>query len=286
MAAILTAQKPIISLLKMCLKCLLNIANYHYKAKLATRQGRYNLAAQKLREWFQSVVLPKYSSTSQNITIVSERTAILLPFGVRAPSGQILSIFVRKTGAFLYLQQLEDIGVNPASVRKRYTFDNYEGDFMHYVDLSDTVLNSRDKELYDWWLNEGLPTVDKYSKDFSVAHSFVLEHLGFDLPDEWERLEQELDALIQSLSIKPMWILSKIGWQVDKLSYSQRTKRLAEQISEKTWEIRQERPKPNPKITTVIAFDNLAKKIGELQTPNGTTLEFFVVEDCNKIFAH
>lgn len=83
-----------------------------------------------------------------------------------------------------------------------------------------------------------------------------------------------------------MWIIHKVGWQIGKLSYNQRTKQLAEQISEKTWEIRQERPKSHPKITTVIVVDNLAKKIGELQTPNGTTLEFFAVEDCDKIFVH
>lgn len=83
-----------------------------------------------------------------------------------------------------------------------------------------------------------------------------------------------------------MWIIREVGWQIGKLSYNQRTKQLAERISEKTWEIRKERPKPHPKITTVIAVDNLAKKIGELQTPNGTTLEFFAVEDCDKIFVH
>lgn len=131
-----------------------------------------------------------------------------------------------------------------------------------------------------------MPTVDGYSKDFSMAYSFILEHLGFDLPDEWARLEQQLDALIQSLSNKPMWIIHKVGWQIGKLSYNQRTKQLAERISKKTWEIKQERSKPHPKIITVIAVDKFAHKIGELQTLNGTTLDFFAVEDCDKIFVH
>ena len=47
-------------------KVLAQYCELHYKAKPATRQGRYNLAAQKLREWFQSTVLPKYSSANQN----------------------------------------------------------------------------------------------------------------------------------------------------------------------------------------------------------------------------
>lgn len=49
-------------------KVLVQYCELHYKAKPATRQGRYNLAAQKLREWFQSTVLPKYASANQKIT--------------------------------------------------------------------------------------------------------------------------------------------------------------------------------------------------------------------------
>lgn len=53
-------------------KVLAQYCELHYKAKPATRQGRYNMEAQKLREWFQSTVLPKYSSANQNTRRMSK----------------------------------------------------------------------------------------------------------------------------------------------------------------------------------------------------------------------
>ena len=206
-------------------KVLAQYCELHYKAKQNTRQGKYNLAAQELRKWFQTIVLPKYSS-AKKITMLFERTAILLPYGVRTPNGKILAVFATKNGAFLNLSQLEDAGVNLSLLTKRYTFGNYEDKFVHYMDLSEAVSESGNEELNNWWLNEGFTVADKYNKDFSKSRKFVLEYLGFDLPDEWEKLECQFDATLQSLQSKPVYILHKICLSICKLSYNQKTKKL------------------------------------------------------------
>lgn len=63
-------------------------------------------------------------------------------------------------------------------------------------------------------------------------------------------------------------------------------KKAAEQIYERASKIRFERPKPLPKIIKIIVLDKVAKKIGELQTPDETIVELFTVEGYDKIFAH
>lgn len=152
--------------------------------------------------------------------------------------------------------------------------------------MSDAFLNSGVSNLYDWWRNDGLPTVDKASKEFSKAREFVLKHFGIDFPDELERLDQRGDEIIQSLKDKPMWLIFETRSAFLKLNDKWKTKLFVARICDECAKMREERPKTLPKTPKVIVLDKVAKKIGELQTPNGATVGLFMVEGCNKIFAH
>ena len=154
------------------------------------------------------------------------------------------------------------------------------------MSLSDAFLNSKASNLYDWWRNEGFPTVDKASKEFSEAREFLLKRLGIDFPDELEKIEQSGVEIIQSLQDKPIWLIFKIRSAFLKLNDKWKAKSFVARLCDECYKIHSERLKPLPKTPKVIVLDKIAKKIDELQTPNGATVELFTVEGCNKIFAH
>ena len=184
------------------------------------------------------------------------------------------------------LSQLESAGVELSCIRQRFELKNYGGEFAHYLSLSDAFSKSDASNLYDWWRNEGFSTVDKTSKEFSEAREFVLKHFGIDFPEELERLEQQDSEIIQSLRDKPMWLIFKTRSAFLRLNDKWKTKSFVARICNECAKIWEERPKILTKTPKVIVLDKVAKKVGELQTPNGATVELFTVEGNDKIFAH
>ncbi len=144
--------------------------------------------------------------------------------------------------------------------------------------------------LSEWWTASKRNDVYKRLDDFLTAQNFLREHLGIDLPDDWSKLKSKGDALVEYLTPQlekiPVCYLYKTGSSFGRVANSPQEKTSAEKISEKCRNIRQERPAPLKNAPVVVKLSKIAQKISEVQTPNDSTIEFFTVEGCEKIFVH
>lgn len=218
-------------------------------------------------------------------------TAFKLPYYVRTSNKTALEFYAAAGKAFVYLPQLQRAGVDTNLIpkSKRYFIGNFPSTFAE-VDELFKILAEECEELFDWWTTDGQSKVHEKLDEFLNAQNFLREHLGVDLPDDWSKLKIKGDALVEHLTPGlekiPACYLYKIGSSFCKLTSSSPEKTLAEKIYSKCAEIWRERPKPLKNPPTVIKMSKVAQKFSEAQTPNDSTIEFFTLEGCEKIFVH
>lgn len=217
--------------------------------------------------------------------------AFKLPNYLRTSNGVIFEVFAAAGKAFAYLPQLNQGGIDTASIpkSKRCFIGNYPLAFAEVDELFE-ILSREQPKLFEWWTTSGWNECHKMLDKFLSAQNFLSEHLGLDLPDDWAKFKNKGDALVEQLTPKieklPVCYLCEIGYALCGITSSSQERTLAEKISEKCREIRQERPAPLKNSPTVIKMKKVARKFSGAQTPNGTTIEFFVLEGCEKIFVH
>ena len=143
-------------------------------------------------------------------------------------------------------------------------------------------------ELFEWWTTDAQFKVREKLDQFLKAQKLLRERLQIDLPDDWAKLTDNaaVEKLMTRLEQIPLCYLRKIGYELSYLATSPQEKTLAEKFHDKCREIISERPATLKKSPTVVKMSKVAQKFFEVQTPAGSTLEFFTVDDCEKIFVH
>lgn len=219
------------------------------------------------------------------------RTAFKLPYYVPMSNGTALEFFATEGKAFVYLPQLRqaDIDTDLIPKSKRYFIGNFPLAFAEVDELFE-ILSEEYDGLSDWWTANGRNDVYKRLDDFLTAQNFLREHLGIDLPDDWPKLKSKGDALVEYLTPQlekiPACYLRKIGSSFHSVASSPQEKTAAGKISAKCYDVAEERPAPLKNAPVVVKLSKVAQKISEAQTPNDSTIEFFTVEGCEKIFVH
>ena len=242
------------------------VSKENYKKQVQLQEQKAAVADKTLSLEIEDTL----TTSNGTIKVETELNAVLRPFEcLHTPNGKQLSLFLTKEGAFFHLLQLEDAGVDLSCIRRRFELENYEGEFAHYLSLSDAFSKSDISNLYDWWRNAGFPYVDKTSKEFSEAREFVLKHFGIDFPDELESLEQQYDEIIQALRDKPMWLIFKTRSAFLRLNDKWKTKLFVARLCEECHKIWEERSKTLTKTPKVTVLDKVAKKLANFKRLTG-----------------
>ena len=203
-----------------------------------------------------------------------------------------IEVFAADGKAFVYLPQLKSAGVDTSSIpkSKRYVHGDYPAAFANVEDLSEIFTASADAQLSAWWTTSGHGECQEMLGRFLSAQDLLRKHLAIDLPDDWPKLTAAGDALVERWTPKlerlPVCFLRRLGGEMYRLATSLPERNFATTVSEKCSGIIDERPKPIGKLPVVVKMSGAARKISELQTPDGKTLEFFTVKGCDKIFVH
>ena len=229
-----------------------------------------------------------------NSTVDNRIKGIVFKFPnyLKTSGDAILEVFAGDGKAFVYLPQLTSAGVNVASIpkSKRYLHRDYSSAFVNVDDLPEILTASANDKLLTWWTTSGQSKVQQMLDEFLSAQKFLREHLQVDLPDDWSKLTAAGDALVNRWTPKleklPVCFLRRIGGEMHSLATSLQERNFATTVSEKCRGIINGRPKPIGKLPVVVKMSGTARKISELQTPDGTLIEFVTVKGCDKIFVH
>lgn len=246
------------------------------------------------RKVIKAADLAKLRALDAELTVDNRIKGIVFKFPryLKTSGDAILEVFAGDGKAFVYLPQLTSAGVNVASIpkSKRYLHRDYSSAFVNVDDLPEILTASANDKLLTWWTTSGQSKVQQMLDEFLSAQKFLREHLQVDLPDDWSKLTAAGDALVNRWTPKleklPVCFLRRIGGEMHSLATSLQERNFATTVSEKCRGIINERPKPIGKLPVVVKMSGTARKISELQTPDGTLIEFVTVKGCDKIFVH